>query len=290
MMPAWRTSLLALAAMLAFAANSLLCRAALAGEAIDAASFTAIRLVAGALTLLLIIRLRRPKVPVASDKTLTATGNWGSALALFTYAIGFSFAYTQLSTATGALLLFAAVQVTMVGSGLFRGERLTPWQWLGFTVALAGVLLLLFPGIAAPAPLPALLMIISGIAWGFYSVRGRQATDATAVTAGNFSRTVPMALLLLVILAPKQQLSAYGVVLALTSGAIASGLGYALWYSVLPALTSTIAASLQLSVPVLAALMGTMILAEPVSARVILASVTILGGIAVVILCKARQR
>lgn len=289
MMPAWRTSLLALAAMLAFAANSLLCRAALAGEAIDAASFTAIRLVAGALTLLLLIRLRRPKVAAASDQALTATGNWGSALALFTYAIGFSFAYTQLSTATGALLLFAAVQVTMVGSGLFRGERLTPWQWLGFTVALAGVLLLLFPGIAAPAPLPALLMIISGIAWGFYSVRGRQATDATAVTAGNFSRTVPMALLL-VILAPKLQLSAYGVVLALTSGAIASGLGYALWYSVLPALTSTIAASLQLSVPVLAALMGAMMLAESVSLRVILASVTILGGIAVVILCKARQR
>lgn len=290
MMPAWRTSLLALAAMLAFAANSLLCRAALAGEAIDAASFTAIRLVAGALTLLLLIRLRRPKVAAASDQALTATGNWGSALALFTYAIGFSFAYTQLSTATGALLLFAAVQVTMVGSGLFRGERLTPWQWLGFTVALAGVLLLLFPGIAAPAPLSALLMIISGIAWGFYSVRGRQATDATAVTAGNFSRTVPMALLLLVILAPKLQLSAHGIALALTSGAIASGLGYALWYSVLPALTSTIAASLQLSVPVLAALMGAMMLAEPVSARVILASVTILGGIAVVILCKARQR
>ena len=289
MMPAWRLCLLALLAMLAFAANSLLCRAALAGNAIDAASFTAIRLIAGALTLLLLITLRQPKPLAVSDKVANAKGNWGSALALFVYASAFSFAYTGLNTATGALLLFASVQVTMIGLGLFNGERLTPWQWLGFAVALSGLLVLLFPGIAAPAPVPAALMICSGIAWGYYSIRGRKATDATAVTAGNFCRTVPLAFLLLLLI-PQLQLSISGVMLALASGALASGLGYALWYSILPAFSATVAASLQLSVPVLAAILGAIVLAEPISLRVGLASVIILSGIAIVILCKTRPR
>jgi drug/metabolite transporter (DMT)-like permease len=267
-------------ALLAFAANSLLCRAALADGSIDAASFTSIRLIAGAAVLWLIVRIRAGS---AASK-----GNWLSALALFAYAAGFSFAYLKLSTATGALLLFGAVQSTMIGYGLYRGERLRGPQLGGLLLAIGGLVGLLLPGISAPPPLASALMLGAGVAWGIYSLRGKGAGDPLQVTAGNFLRTVPIALILsAATLGDISLQNAAGIGYAIASGALASGLGYAVWYSALPALKASTAASVQLSVPVIAALGGVVLLAEPLSLRLLLASLSILGGIALVILTGA---
>ncbi len=260
-------------AMIAFAANSLLCRLALRETSIDPASFTAIRLVSGALALLLVVRMRGGSV---------RTGSWMSALALFVYAAAFSFAYVSLPAATGALLLFGAVQVAMVGHGLWRGERLRGWKLAGFVSALAGLVGLLLPGVSAPPPIGASLMLSAGIAWGVYSLRGRGVGDATRATAGNFLRTVP-AVAVLMLLAPHGALDRAGIAYAIASGALASGLGYVVWYSVLPALRSTSAATVQLSVPLLAAIGGIAFLGEPVTPRLLLAGAAVLGGIALVV-------
>jgi len=260
-------------AMVAFAANSLLCRLALREASIDPASFTAIRLVSGALVLLLIVRMRGGSV---------RTGSWMSALALFVYAAAFSFAYVSLTAATGALLLFGAVQVAMVGHGLWRGERLRGWKLVGFVLALTGLVGLLLPGISAPPAIGAGLMLSAGIAWGVYSLRGRGAGDATCVTAGNFLRTVPAAVVLM-LLARHGVLDRVGIAYAIASGALASGLGYAVWYSVLPELRSTSAATVQLSVPLLAAVGGIAFLGEAVTPRLLLAGTAVLGGIALVV-------
>lgn len=273
-----RIMVLTALAMLAFAGNSLLCRMALKQTGIDAASFTTIRLLSGALMLALVVRCRRS--PSAGG------GNWPSALALFAYAAGFSFAYLSLSAATGALLLFGAVQATMIAYGVWRGERLLRWQLLGFMLALGGLVGLMLPGLAAP-PLPsALLMLGAGMAWGVYSLRGKGAGDPTRVTAGNFLRAVPMAAALSLLMLNAVALDRAGVGYAIVSGALASGLGYAIWYQALPALKATQAATVQLSVPVLAALGGMVVLGEPLSWRVVLASIAVLGGIALVILEK----
>ena len=265
-------------AMIAFAGNSLLCRLALKHTAIDPASFTAIRLVSGALVLWLLVRMKHT--------TAKGEGNWASAFALFSYAAGFSFAYISLSAASGALLLFGAVQATMIGHGLWSGERLRALQTLGVLVAFAGLVGLLLPGLSAPPLLGASLMIGAGIAWGIYSLRGKGAGDPTRVTAGNFMRAVPITIILSLLMLDFASVDAAGFYYAVASGALASGLGYAIWYTVLPALKYTSAASVQLSVPVIAALGGIVFLGEPVTLRLILASVAILGGIALVIVKK----
>lgn len=269
------TLALTLLAMIAFAGNSLLCRLALKETSIDAASFTAIRLVSGAAVLWLIVRLR--------DRTVHGAGNWPSALALFVYAAGFSYAYLSLPAATGALLLFGAVQATMIGVGLWRGERLSRRQSIGVTAALAGLVGLLLPGLAAPPLVGASLMLAAGVAWGVYSLRGKGGGDATAVTAGNFLRTVPLALLLGLVALPALNLDRAGVIYAIASGALASGVGYAIWYTALRGLNATSAASVQLSVPVLAAIGGLLFLGEVITPRLIGCSLAILGGIGLVI-------
>ena len=273
-----RIAVLTSLAMVAFAGNSLLCRAALKHTAIDAASFTTIRLVSGALMLWLVARFRRG--------TPKGHGNWVSSLALFAYAAGFSFAYVSLPTATGALLLFGAVQATMIGYGLLVGERLRKWQIIGLVLAIGGMIILLLPGLSTPPLLGSGLMLIAGIAWGIYSIRGKGAGEPIAVTAGNFLRTVPVTLALSLLTLTSTSLDSAGFWYAVASGALASGVGYAMWYTVVPALSATSASTVQLSVPAIAALGGVVFLAEPITLRLALASVAILGGIMLVIRAK----
>ena len=265
-------------AMVAFAGNSLLCRQALKHTAIDPASFTAIRLISGALILWLLTRMKQ--------SSPAGKGSWPSALALFAYAAGFSFAYVSLSAGSGALLLFGAVQATMIGHGLWKGERLRAFQTLGVLLALGGLVGLLLPGLSAPPLTGAALMIAAGIAWGIYSLRGKGAGDPTRVTAGNFMRAVPITIILSLLMLDFASVDSAGFYYAVASGALASGLGYAIWYTVLPALRNTSAATVQLSVPVIAALGGIVFLGEPITLRLALASVAILGGIALVIVQK----
>lgn len=261
--------------MAAFAGNSLLCRQALKHTAIDPSSFTAVRLVSGALMLWLLARFKKTGPAMA--------GSWVSALALFAYAAGFSFAYVSLPAATGALLLFGAVQATMIGHGIRTGERLHILQGVGVIIAFGGLVGLLLPGLSAPPLEGALLMIGAGVAWGVYSLRGKGVGDPVRVTAGNFMRAVPITLMLSVAMIHFASIDVAGLGYAVASGALASGLGYAIWYAVLPKLKNTSAASVQLSVPVIASAGGVLLLGEPLTLRLVLASVAILGGIALVI-------
>jgi drug/metabolite transporter (DMT)-like permease len=277
-----RTAILTLIAMLAFAGNSLLCRLALRDGQIDAASFTAIRIVSGALVLALFLAARGAS-PVAA-------GNWRSAAALFAYAAAFSFAYLGLSAATGALLLFGAVQATMIGYGLWRGERFNRWQLLGLGLACAGLLILLLPGLVAPSLLHGLLMAGAGIAWGVYSLRARGSGDPAAATAGNFVRAGLLAAAAGLALLPWAGFSWRGVACALASGALTSGLGYVIWYRALQGLAATTAASVQLSVPVLATLGGVLLLSEPLTPQLLYASLALLGGLGLVILAGRRVK
>jgi drug/metabolite transporter (DMT)-like permease len=270
-----RTAGLTSVAMLAFAANSLLCRAALANGFSDATTFTTLRLVGGAVALGLLVRVRGGGAP-------GATGGWLSASALFAYALGFSLAYLHIPAGTGALLIFAAVQITMLGGGLLAGERPQSREWIGLGLSLLGLVILTRPGLARPDPIGAGLMITAGAAWGLYSLRGRGAGDPLLVNAVNFARTVPVALLAsalgLVLGAP--HLTPVGASLALVSGALTSGLGYAVWYAALRGLTATQGAIVQLSVPPLTALGGLLLLDEHLSVRLVVAGAMILGGIA----------
>ncbi len=277
-MPYARIIALTTLAMIAFAGNSLLCRAALEHTSIDAASFTTIRLISGALMLWLVVQIRRG--------TRTGGGNWVSAFALFAYAAGFSFAYVSLPAATGALLLFGAVQATMIGHGIWTGERLRRLQLVGLMLAFGGLVGLLLPGLSAPPLYGSILMLGAGVAWGIYSLRGKGAGDPTRVTAGNFLRAVPIAAALSLFMLNGTSLDNAGFWYAVSSGALASGMGYAIWYTALPVLKATNAATVQLSVPVIAALGGIAFLGEPITLRLVLASVAILGGIALVILEK----
>jgi drug/metabolite transporter (DMT)-like permease len=264
--------------MIAFAGNSLLCRVALKHTGIDATSFTSIRLISGALMLWLLVWVRHG--------TRTDGGNWMSAFALCIYAAGFSFAYVSLPAATGALLLFGAVQTTMIGYGVWTGERLLRLQLVGIVLAFGGLVGLLLPGLSAPPLHGSILMLGAGGAWGVYSLRGKSAGDPTKVTAGNFLRAVPILLALSVVMFRGTSLDYAGFWYAVLSGAVASGIGYAVWYTALPALKAASAATVQLSVPVIAALGGIVFLGEPITLRLALASVAILGGIALVILEK----
>lgn len=282
MMSRTRLLLLTGLTMTAFAGNSLLCRVALRETGIDAASFTSIRLLSGALALWFIITLR--------NKDSKGSGSWLSALMLFAYAACFSFAYISLPAGTGALLLFGAVQATMMGYGYWTGERLRWLQLLGLVLALSGLVGLLLPGLSAPPLGGSLMMMGAGIAWGVYSLRGKDSGDPASATAGNFLRSTPMAAVLSCALWPDFQWDTAGFIYAVVSGALASGVGYAIWYSVLPSLKATYASMMQLSVPVIAAFGGVALLGEPVTLRLMLASTAILGGIALVILQRAKTR
>jgi drug/metabolite transporter (DMT)-like permease len=280
-MPRILTFSLTLLAMIAFAGNSLLCRLALKNTGIDAASFTSIRIASGALALWLIVRLR--------GGTRGIAGSWPSALALFAYAACFSFAYISLPAATGALLLFGAVQATMIGYGLWAGERLRALQTLGLICASGGLVGLMLPGISAPPLVASLLMLSAGVAWGVYSLRGKGVADPTGATMGNFLRAVPFAIALSAMALPWAALDRNGVYYAIASGALTSGVGYAIWYTALRGLKATSAAAVQLSVPVFAAVGGIVFLGESVSLRLLIASAAILGGIALVIVEKAAK-
>jgi len=267
-------------AMIAFAGNSLLCRLALRNTSIDAASFTSIRIISGALALWLIVVVR--------GGARGPSGSWLSAFALFAYAAGFSFAYLSLSAGTGALLLFGAVQVTMIAYGLWAGERLRLRQTAGFILAFGGLIGLLLPGLSAPPLNGSMLMLAAGVAWGVYSLRGKGIGDPTRVTAGNFLRAASFAVGLSAATLPWASLDVPGVGYAISSGALASGVGYAIWYTALRGLKATSAATVQLSVPVIAAVGGIIFLNEAVTLRLLVAAAAILGGIALVI-AESRQ-
>ena len=279
-----RIFFLTLLAMIAFASNSLLCRAALKQTSIDAASFTFIRIFSGALALWLIITMRKRTSSVAAVYDRRTHGNWISGLALFAYAATFSFAYNTLSAGTGALLLFGAVQATMILWGFRKGERLHAIQVIGLLIAVIGLVVLVFPGLSAPPLIGSMLMLAAGVAWGVYSLRGKSSRDAIAATAGNFLRAVPFAALVSVLMLPKMHLDSLGITYAVISGAITSGLGYVIWYAALPDLKAASAATVQLSVPVIAATGGILLLGEPITLRYAIASIAVLGGIFLVII------
>ena len=270
-------------ALIAFAANSILCRIALHDGAIDAASFSTIRLIAGAATLVL--------VSAASPRQASLVeGSWTSAAMLFLYAVPFSFAYTLLSVGTGALILFGCVQITMMAAALRSGERPPLLQWLGLSVAFGGLVYLVLPGLEAPSFAGAALMALAGFAWGVYSLRGRGAADPLIQTTSNFVRSVPFALVISLAWLPRFSAQRHGILLAVASGAVASGLGYVVWYRALRGLTAVRAAVVQLFVPILAGLGGVIFLAEEISVRLVLATILVLGGIAVALYAREAKK
>ena len=276
--PVLRTILLTGLALTAFAANSVLCRLALGGGAIDAASFTAIRLLSGILTLRLILVLRREK------SLIPRKGSWTSSLMLFLYAITFSYAYITLETGTGALILFGAVQITMILISLFSGNRLHVSEWLGMVLSFGGFIYLVLPGVSTPSPLGFSLMMVSGIAWGIYTLRGRESENPLQDTAHNFMRTLPLIAILIVITLNQAQYSFEGIVYASLSGGLASGVGYSIWYAALRGLSATQAAVIQLLVPVIAAVGGILFVSEVITPRLAISASMILGGILLVVL------
>jgi len=277
--------------MIAFAGNSVLCRFALKDTPIDAASFTSIRLASGALVLWALTFFLSKDSKLENNWSRT---NWISAFMLFSYAAGFSFAYINLTAATGALLLFGAVQVTMIAYDVSKGERLVGQKLLGFLFALSGLVGMLLPGFSlsefSRAPfISSALMICAGAAWGIYSLLGKGATDPIQVTAQNFMLAILFAGILSILLSHKISIDPEGVFYAIISGALASGIGYSVWYSILPHMEATNAATVQLSVPVIAALGGIIFLGEPLTWRFVLATIFILGGIGLVILGKSKK-
>lgn len=264
-------------ALVAFAFNSILCRMALRTGEADAAGFTAVRLVSGALALIVISYF------FSKHENKMKRGNWFSAFFLFAYAICFSFAYIGLTAAAGALILFGSVQFTMTAVTLFRGERPSSLEWFGLLIALGGLVYLVFPGLSSPPLFASVLMAAAGIAWGFYTLRGKGSSNPLGDTTGNFIRSVPMIALAAIPFLSSINLSTRGIVLAILSGAVASGVGYTVWYAGLKHHTATRAAVLQLAVPVIAAFGGVTLLAEAFSARLLIASALILGGIALTI-------
>ncbi|MFK8183014.1 MAG: DMT family transporter [Phormidesmis sp.] len=281
-----KTSLLTGVTLIAFAANSLLTRRALGAGSIDAASFVTIRLASGAAMLVAITALTQQKRPIALGKGLRPKGAWTAAVMLFLYAIAFSFSYLQLAAGTGALILFGTVQVTMILVALKQGEKPSAAEWVGLALALLGLIYLVSPGLEAPPVKGSVLMVISGIAWGGYSLLGRGSTQPVVNTMNNFVRAVPLAVGASLVSFSQRQLSGEGVLLAVLSGALASGVGYALWYAALRGLTATRAATVQLSVPVIAAVGGILFLQEALSLRLVLTSLMILGGVGLAVIGK----
>jgi drug/metabolite transporter (DMT)-like permease len=276
------TLLLTTAAMVAFAANSVLCRLALGAGLIDAASFVTVRTIAGALLLAGLLLVRR--------RAVTAKPNWRSVLALYLYMVFFAFAYLSLSAGTGALILFGAVQLTMFTVALRSGEHFSPVSWAGLVIAIGGLVYLVSPGLTAPDPLGATLMVIAGVSWGAYSLVGRSATDPVETTAHNFLYAVPLVVVTSLAFSGDFAVTAAGAGYAVASGAVASGIGYVIWYAALRGLTGTGAATVQLSVPVLAAIGGVLLLSEAVTLRLAVASAATLGGVALVLTQRTRSR
>ncbi|WP_079203576.1 DMT family transporter [Pseudomonas sp. CC6-YY-74] len=271
-------------AMLAFAGNSVLCRLALKNTDIDAATFSMLRLASGALVLWLLLALRKR----GNGNGNGNTGSWSGALALSIYVVAFTFAYIKLDTGMGALLLFGAVQLSMLAYGFLRGERLAPLAAAGLLLSLAGLVVLLLPGASTPPTGSAALMIAAGLAWAAYSLLGRGVVDPLALTAANFRKAVPIALVLCLPFIGSLRLDGWGAFYAVLSGAVASGLGYAIWYSALRGLSAMQASTVQLSVPILASLAGVALLSEPLTLRIAIASVAVLGGISLVLCTKAK--
>jgi drug/metabolite transporter (DMT)-like permease len=271
------TALLTALALIAFAANSIFARLALGSPSIDPASYTTVRLMTGAATLWLIARFRQVGEPTAFDSS------WTSAAMLLLYAAAFSFAYISLPAGTGALILFAAVQITMIAAGLCSGERPSPLHWLGLLIAVAGLSYLVSPGIAAPPATGSLLMGTAGVAWGVYSLLGRGVTNPVRATAKNFLRTVPLTLVVSTLGLPFVAITAEGFLWAALSGSITSAIGYVIWYAALRGLSATLAATVQLSVPAIAALGGVVFLSEHMTLRLILAGALILAGVGLAI-------
>ena len=293
-------------ALVAFAFNSILCRLALRGDEADAAGFTLVRLVSGAVALVVISYVvnkgrnlsgsegvsdatntqAKNTLPTGRVSAFMLRGSWPSAFFLFAYAICFSFAYLGLTAGTGALILFGSVQMTMIVVAMLKGERPSPLEWLGLLVAIGGLVYLVFPGLASPPMVSSLLMAAAGMAWAGYTLRGKGSSDPLADTTGNFVRSLPFALIIAVIYLPDLQLSTRGIVLAVLSGAVTSGIGYTVWYAALKYHTSTRAAVLQLAVPVIAAVLGILMLGEMATLRLGIAAALILGGIGLTILSR----
>jgi drug/metabolite transporter (DMT)-like permease len=277
---AWlRTAIFTTFAMVAFAANSILCRKALGAATIDPAGFTALRLISGAL----VLGVLSISGTIRRSGAARSSGSWVSAAMLFLYAVAFSFAFVRLQAGTGALILFGAVQAAMILTAIFRGERPRMLEYVGLAIALAGLAYLVFPGLQAPSLEGAVLMAVAGTAWGVYTLRGRGAVNPAAVTADNFMRTVPFVLIVILLSLNSVNISAPGALLAMISGGLTSALGYVVWYAALPNLSTTRAALVQLVVPVLAAGGGVLVLSEPLSLRLVLSAALILGGIALAI-------
>ncbi len=275
-------------AMVAFAANSVLARLALAEPDIDPGTYTTIRLAAGTLILLPLVYLSRGMRP----REVVSKGSWLSAAALFIYAAGFSFAYVSLASGTGALILFGVVQAVIIGTALLRGDRPGWGTYLGLAVALVGLVYLVAPGVSAPDPLGAVLMAFAGVGWALYTLRGRGGADPLVLTGANFLLALVFcaALGIVVLAIGAEEISAKGAALAATSGAIASGLGYSLWYAVLPHLTRAQAGVIQLSPVPLAAAGGLLLLGEPLTMRLAVSTVFILGGVALAVLTPGRRQ
>ena len=264
-------------ALIAFAANSVLCRLALGGKVIDAAGFTSIRLLSGALVLLCILKL-------SGNNNTTSRGSWSAALMLFLYAVTFSFAYLTLNTGTGALILFGSVQITMIFKSFLSGNRLLPIEWMGVATAFSGIVYLVLPGVTAPSISGFSLMALAGVAWGLYTLKGRASTNPLSDTSYNFLRSVPLAMTLGLFFFHNMHISGEGIVLAAISGGITSGIGYTLWYMALRGISATQAAVVQLSVPVIAGFGGVVFVSEQINLRLTLSALLTLGGILMVIL------
>jgi drug/metabolite transporter (DMT)-like permease len=266
-----RTFLLTSSALICFAANSLLTRGALGADRLDAASFTGVRLVTGALALALLVQLR--------GQPAAERGSWRSAAALAGYAIAFTLAYQRIGASVGALVLFGSVQVTMIGTGLVRGERPARIDWAGVALALAGLLIFTIPGVNAPDVLGSALMAAAGACWGIYSLAGRGSRDPLGATAGNFGRAALFGLIFAAVSFPSRHVTPSGLWLAAASGSLASGVGYTLWYTALPALSAWRAGIVQLVVPVLTALSAAALLGESITARLLIAAVLVAAGV-----------
>jgi drug/metabolite transporter (DMT)-like permease len=269
-------------AMIAFAANSVLARLAFASAGAEPVSYTGIRLAAGAVTLAVLLALRR--------QSLRPAGSWYGAAALFGYAILFSVAYILLGAGTGALILFASVQIGILGWAIYKGDRPSAIEWAGFIVAFAGLVYLVSPGMVAPNPLGALLMLIAGLCWAAYTLIGRASSSPLGDTAGNFLRCAPLAVVMIVAGAVTHGASPAAAIYAIASGAGASGVGYAIWYSVLPKLTRTRAAVVQLTVPAIAAAGGVLFIGEALSLRLVISTIAIIGGVALALAASDRRR
>ena len=275
-----KTTILTGLALIAFAANSVLCRLALGNEAIDAASFTVIRLLSGAIVLFLIIRFTQ------KNTELSTNGSWIASLMLFLYAITFSYAYISLDTGTGALILFGSVQITMILLSLISVTRLHYTEWAGVIIAFTGFVYLILPGVTTPSTVGFLLMAAAGVAWGIYTLKGRGSQNPLMDTAYNFFRTIPLVILLTIITISHANYSSEGVLLALLSGGITSGIGYTIWYIALGGLSATQETVLQLLVPVIAALGGVLFVSETITVRLTISAAMVIGGILMVVLGK----